>query len=228
MTRIALIALANAFSLSVASAVSAEISEDFSLIAKAHRDLARYDVVIDIRYEADKSIAPILAKVKCIDPNRCITAMGAITVLRTPSWLISVDQSRYTMTVAHRTANVADAPSYQDPGKLLSVWLKTGAKLLGGELTANGRHWTFVPASARQPQADLYSDPDTHLLRRLTYQTANRGAGVGRVDISYLWNDPSHLDPADFNETKYIVGQGDTVSPASAYANYSIIRADRH
>jgi hypothetical protein len=224
MTAVAGVAFVVAINLLATTAVSAGMSEDFRLVAKAHRDLARYDVVIDVRNEAASLVR---AEVKCMEFNRCITAIGTLTVLRTPSWLIAVDQSRHAITITHRTAN-NDAPSYRDPATLLSAWLRTGAKVDGGDLTPDGRRWTFTPANAREPQADLYTDANTHLVRKLTYKKTDSRTGSGSIDISYVWNDPSYLDPADFNEAKYIVEQGDTVRPANGYANYSLVRADRH
>src|SRR5262249_48901764 len=160
--------------------------------------------VIDVRYGAS-AIAPIHAEVKCIDSNRCIRVIGALTVLQTPPWSIAVDEWRHSMTIARRSASNADAPTFLDPDKLSLGWLKKGAKVTGGELPPEGRHWPLIAASAGQPQADLYSDPNTHLLRKLVYQVNHGEAGAGRVEISYTWKDPSNLNPAEFDETRYIL-----------------------
>jgi hypothetical protein len=227
MIALATIVLTTAI-LTASSGVSTDMAEEFERIAKAHRDLARYDVIIRVRYEGEGAVAPILAEVKCIDFARCIRSIGPITVLQTPVWSIAVDQSRKSMTIAHRNANLPATSSYQDPHTLLSAWLKTGAKVSGGEITADGQHWTFLPASARQMRADVYTDPRTHLIRRLTYQADAERANAGSVDVSYAWNDPSQLSPGDFDEAKYIMEQGDVVSPARGYDNYSLVRTDRH
>jgi hypothetical protein len=208
--------------------VSANMSEEFRLIAKTYHDLVRYDVAVDVRYGVGRPVAPIHAEVKCIDTNRCIRMIGTLTVLQTPLWSIAIDEARHSMTIARRSVGIADAQSSKDPDELLVGWLKTGGKVTGGELSPEGRHWSFITANGRQLQAEVYSDPNTHLLRKLVYNRTVGDAGTGRVEISYVWNDPSNLNPVEFDETRYIVEQGDDVSPASAYANYSIIRADRH
>jgi hypothetical protein len=207
---------------------SSEILEDFRLVATAYHDLSRYDVVIDVRYGTDGSVGPIHAEIKCVDVKRCARSVGAITVLQTPSWSIAIDEARHSMTVGRRGESEAVAPSYQDPNELVRAWLESGGKISGGELSPEGRHWSFIPANTRLLRADLYTDPNSHLLRRLVYEMKDATARSVRVEISYTWNDPSHLDPAEFDETRYIKEQGDTISPANGYANYSIIRADHH
>jgi hypothetical protein len=227
--KVTTIGLAVFSTIAAAQELPAQTREEFRLIAAAHRNLTRYELAVDVRYDSAKNVAPLHAEVKCVEPDRCLRSFGSLNILQTPRWLIAIDDGKGTITVARQSADVAAGKKLDlDPDKLLNAWLQKGARVSGGELSASGRHWVFEPAKSDGPKAELYTDPGSHLLRRFIYQVTDPNAGTNRVDISYSWSDTSGLTQRDFDEARYIVERGDTIIPADSYAGYKIIRADRH
>jgi hypothetical protein len=215
--------------LTASPVVPGPMRDEFRRIAAAHQTLERYDVAIDVRYEGAHLPVPIHAEVKCLEKTNCIRAISNISILENPRWSIAINRTTHTLTVTRRGAGTpAPVSPNPDLDKILDAWLAKGARVSGGQLTPEGRHWVFQPADSSHLAAELYTDPGTHLIRRIIYQTHTRGSAAARVNIAYEWKDASHLHEEEFTESHYIVTQGDRIEPASSYAAYRIIRADRH
>jgi len=224
--RIGVLAL---LALTASSDVPQSVRDELREIALVHQTLQRYDVAIDVRYEGTNAPVPIQAEVMCIEKSRCIRAIGNLRILQTPQWSVAIDRSTRTMTVAHQATNASPtADSDPDPDKVLSAWLAKDTKVSGGQLTPDGRHWVFQPADPSRPPAELYTDPRTHLIRRILYQSRGSGTAPARVSLTYSWKDPSRLNDEEFTESHYIVSHADRIEAASSYATYRILRADRH
>jgi hypothetical protein len=205
------------------------IREEFRQITLVHQALQRYDVAIDVSYEEAKAPLLIHSEVKCIDKFNCLRAIGNLTLLDSVRFSIAIDRSTQTMTVARRNATApGTTASTPDPDKVLETWLAKGAKVSGGQLTHEGRHWMFQPADATHLAAELYTDPTTHLIRRIIYQARGKDAATTRISVAYSWRDASRLNAEEFAESHYVLDHDDHLEAASSYARYRIIRADRH
>ena len=203
---------------------SPEIAQELRQIAAAHQALSQYRVEIDVRYVGAASIH---ARVECMDAVHCTRNIGFLRVLETPEWSIAIDTTKRTMTVSHRTSQTPIAPRYENPDKFLGAWLQAGGAIDGGELTVEGRHWVFSPGGAR-PRTELYTDPASRLIRRLTYEDRDPAKPQQRVDVIYHWYDAADIDRSQFEINQYIEERGEAIVPASSYAGYEVIRADRH
>ena len=104
-----------------------ETREEFRLIAEAHQKLARYELTVDVRFDGGGGAGPLHAEVKCIARDRCLRAFSGLHILQTPQWLIAVDDTRRSITVARQNLQVPlERVSSAEPAKLLDAWLEKG------------------------------------------------------------------------------------------------------
>lgn len=202
-------------------------TEDLQSIAAAHKQLSRYDLEITVTYEGSAGPS-IHANVKCLVAGSCLRSTGGLSILETPRRVVAVDSNTRTITKAERDPALPTARATEPPDKLLEAWLKTGATVTGGELTDAGRHWIFAPANPRQPRAELFTDPGTHLLRQIIYYAPAGEGKAARVNVAYDWHDSSKINISEFEEAHYFLTQEDGLVPTSRYAGYKIIRAAQH
>lgn len=192
-------------------------------IQNAHLRLTRFNLEIEIR--GMSGTGPLQARVQCLDAHWCLRSMGSIRVLQTPRWNIAVDDGNRQVTVARLASDASSAPQPADPSVLLAVWRKNGGRISRGKLTADGQHWTVDSPRGNPKHSEFYTDPISHLLRRVSYTIGQEGAST--IDIVYRWLDASALEAAAFEETTYIIEDGENVVPAKGYDAYRIIRTDR-
>lgn len=205
-----------------ASEVVTPIAE-IEAIQNAHLRLTRFDLEIEILGVSEAG--PLKARVQCIDAHWCLRRIGFIRVLQTPRWNITIDDGNRRMTVARTVSGTASAPQPADPAVLLAVWEQSGGRVSRGESTVDGQHWTVDSPRGNPKQSEFYTDPITHLLRRVSYRVGQEKAST--IDIVYRWLDASSLEAAAFEEITYIMEDGEKVVPAKGYDSYQIIRTDR-
>lgn len=198
--------------------------DEFRRVSVALGELSRYVVDIEIRY-GDWHGQQMRGRVSCDGQGRCLRALGILRVLETPRWLIAVDDSHRTISIMSRAQTAPLAVPPISPDEALATWLSSGGEVSGGGLTSFGRHWIFAPANPTMPRAEIYTDPDTHLLNRLVYESTEPG---GRVEIQYKWRDATQVNPAELAETQFIVERGEQITAADTYANYTLVRKDLH
>jgi hypothetical protein len=212
-----------------ASADPALLHREFQAIANAHRDLTRYDVMIEVRYEGAMAVPSTHAEVRCIERTRCLRSIGQLSLLDSPQCSLAIDAASKTMTVAYRTASEqAPTASGEDPSHAFDKWLQTGAKILEARPTSAGRHFTYQAAGSDHISAEFYTEPATHLLRKVIYETHGADGQPARVSVEYTWKDASHLRDEEFSETHYLLKHADRIEATTHYADYRIVRADRH
>jgi hypothetical protein len=197
--------------------------EDFRRIAQAHRDLRAFDLEIEAVVATGESRVPIRANVKCDERHRCLRQFLSSTTLETPQVSVMVNNVTRTIAVARREQAEPPPLGAVDPTKNLEQLVEQGGSVSGGEETPGGRHWVIATGQATLPSLEMYVDADTHLVRRLTYQTTTPEGAETHVEVSYTWRDPSRLDPSAFDVEQFVREQSGTFTPAKDYANYSIV-----
>lgn len=206
------------------AALAAAAAEEFELIAAAHAALRAYDLRIDVAYA---NAGALQARVACDPRKHCLRVLQNATTFETPTLSLMVDSSGRTIAVTARDPGMpAPRAAGTDASALLAAWSKSGGSLTGGELTPDGRRWLFRSTKAAVPAAQMYVDPGTHLLRRVVFESATADRARTQVDIRYTWRDAAQLDPAEFEVSRFIEGEGASIAPARDYAGYRIIRAD--
>ena len=192
--------------------------ERFLVVADAHRALGRYGIEITVRLGTGEQV--LHAEVECVTAYHCERTIGPLTVLQTPEWTIAADRGRKTLTVAPRDPAPQTRMAYPDPQRMLSDWLKVGANISGGELTPTGHRWVMRPPG-RRPMVEVFTDADTHLLRRISY--AADAAVSRRLDVFFHWR-TSGVDEARVDPMNYIRVRGKQIEAARAYQGYRVIR----
>jgi len=213
----------------LATTLSAAATEELARISNAHFQLRRYDLLVEATFARDTPLRALRAVVRRQEDGRELRTFGDLTILETPTWRLAVDKSDRVIVVSRRgdVSPPASASVPSAPSDLLDDWRKRGAGVLRGEATREGQQWVLESPNLSVPRAVMVIDPKTLLLRRLDYEIANPGGDPVRVSIRYTWRDTSALKPGDFDESNFIMVDGDTVRPAEAYAGYEIIRSDR-
>jgi hypothetical protein len=209
-----------------ATSISAASVEEFRRIAAAHHDLRAYHLEIEAVVETGSLSIPIRATVKCDLQKRCLRIFLSSITLETPEVSLMVNGVERTITFTKHEQGERVRSDVLDPSSSLETWLQRGGAVSGGEITTAGQHWVMAPEEPTLPTIEMYVDLDTHLLRRLTYETAAAGKARGRVDIAYSWRDPAGLDPGQFEIGQFVLEDSGTWKPAAAYANYRIITSN--
>lgn len=192
-------------------------------IQNAHLRLTRFNLDIEIR--GMSGARPLHAQVQCLDAHWCVRSIGFIRVLQTPHWTIAIDDGNRQLTIARQASGASSAPQSVDPSVLLAAWGKNGGRISRGKLTVDGQQWTVDSPRDNPKRSEFYTDPISHLLRRVSYKIGLDGAST--MDIVYRWLNASDLNAAAFEEATYITDNGGNVVPASGYDAYRIIQTDR-
>lgn len=224
---IVIMMVVSAQALATGPVAATDSAEEFRSIAAAHRDLRAYDLQIAVSVDSAGSSIPLYAAVKCDGRRRCLRIFKSSTVLQTPEMSLMVDANdRTIMVTRHELATSPAAP--MDPIAALQAWLEAGGRVSSGELTPTGRHWIFESGKPGVQPGHMYVDADSRLLRRLFYSTVTPTGISTTVDIRYTWGDPTRLNRADFETSRFIREERGAIVPASEYAHYRVILADRN
>jgi hypothetical protein len=197
--------------------------EEFRRVAAAHHDLRAYDLDIDAVIETGASRTPIGANVKCDARQRCLRQFLRSTTLETAELSLMVNSATRTITVTRRDPAASRPLDAIDSTINLERLLQGGGSISSGDDTPGGRRWVIATGQAALPSVEMYVDADTHLVKRVRYETTTQQGTQTRVDVRYTWRDPSRLDPSAFEVEQFVREQSGTFTPATAYANYSIV-----
>lgn len=197
--------------------------EEFRRVAAAHRDLRAYDLDIEAVIETGASRIPIRANVKCDERQRCLRQFLSSTTLETPELSLMVNIVTRTITVARRERAEPRPLDAIDPTRNLERLLHRGGSVSGGADTREGRRWLIATGQAALPSVEMYVDSDTHLVKRVTYETTTQEGAQTRVDVTYTWRNPLQLAPSAFEVEQFVQEQSGIFTPSRAYANYSIV-----
>lgn len=205
---------------------SSAVNEEFQLIAAAHRDLGAFDLRIDVSIESAGSSVPLQAVLKCDGRDRCLRLFRNSITLQTPGLALMVDTNERTITVTRQPLDTRPTGTL-DPATALQAWLDQGGRLSGGEITPDGRHWSFASGKPGVPTGKMYVDPNSRRLRRLAYRSDTSQGVSTTVDIRYRWGDPARLDAREFDPGRFVTEQRGVIVPVDDYALFRVIYADR-
>ena len=150
-------------------------------------------------------------------------------VLSSPRQTIVVDKRR-----ARILYNAGSSPATREALQPASVTESLAAAMRRGDVFRHlgtdpqGIH--LVADSDRGPirRTEVFIDPKTHFLSRITY--VYRAAGQSpemRAEIRYEWGRTDEVRPADFLPESYVRYEGTDVRPSGTYAQYELVRLDR-
>ena len=213
---------------SITAQATDSTEEAFAVIAAAHSAFTAYELRIDIDYRGAVPLAPLSARVVCTASQHCLRVFQNISTLETPERTILVNSIDRTLVVAEvRDNTVPPMSAAGDPGQALREWLKAGGHLSEGQPGPEGRTFVLEPPKHSAPSIRLTVDEKTHLIRRLTYEADPSRPEQHQIDIRYTWQAGPPASAPELDVSHYVTLRGESITPATAYADYRVIRRPR-